>query len=266
MDIKGQDKLISAINELTLDTFPRSLLLEGPQGCGKSVLVQYISQHLGISIIDISEKLTFEDILEYSLRSDPYVYLIDKKLSIKEQNTILKFLEEPPSNAIIIIECQNINSMLSTILNRCVVWKFAQYTKDILEEFIVDKSVSKSLLSICKTPGDVLNFSSVDVDSELAFAEKIFLKINKANYPNALTLSRHIRFSNEQDKIPLELFVVILKYVLFKNLQGDAAYAYAVNDTLELCNSLNIPNIDKKYLFETYITNLWKSARGVYGT
>ena len=56
--------------------------------------------------------------------SSPYkVYIISEaeKMTVQAQNAILKTLEEPPAYAVILLLTDNVNSLLPTILSRCVV-------------------------------------------------------------------------------------------------------------------------------------------------
>ena len=57
MNIIGQDSLISKINNLTLDSFPRSIILVGEKGSGKHLICSYISQKFELDVIDISLSL-----------------------------------------------------------------------------------------------------------------------------------------------------------------------------------------------------------------
>ena len=42
----GQKRLLNVIDNYTIDTFPRSVILIGDQGCGKHTLVNYISENI----------------------------------------------------------------------------------------------------------------------------------------------------------------------------------------------------------------------------
>lgn len=56
--------------------------------------------------------------------SSPYkIYIINEaeKMSVEAQNAILKTLEEPPAYAVIMLLTDNVDSLLPTILSRCVV-------------------------------------------------------------------------------------------------------------------------------------------------
>ena len=64
------------------------------------------------------------------------------KISVKSQNTILKFLEEPTSNCIIILLVENLSSLLDTVINRCQVFELEKYDKSTLSLF-ADKPFEK---------------------------------------------------------------------------------------------------------------------------
>ena len=55
--------------------------------------------------------------------SSPYkIYIINEaeKMTVQAQNAILKTLEEPPEYVVILLLTTNVNSLLSTILSRCI--------------------------------------------------------------------------------------------------------------------------------------------------
>ena len=102
--IKGQEKICNRIDSLTLDQFPRSLMLVGAKGSGKHLLVDYISHKFNLTTIDITTTLDQESIEELYNRAEPYLYIIrTNQISVKEENAILKFLEEPLKNSYIIL-------------------------------------------------------------------------------------------------------------------------------------------------------------------
>ena len=53
--IRGQEKICNRIDSLTIDTFPRTLLLLGEYGSGKHTIVKYISNKFNLNIEDICE-------------------------------------------------------------------------------------------------------------------------------------------------------------------------------------------------------------------
>ena len=122
MNIIGQDKLLANIDRLSIENFPRTLLLVGEVGSGKHLLCSYIQNKLSFPLIDITTSLSLETIEQAMLRVEPVIYLIDtQNISIKEENVILKFLEEPLKNTYIVLLCTSTNLLLPTVVNRCQI-------------------------------------------------------------------------------------------------------------------------------------------------
>ena len=153
--IVGQEKLCKRIDRCTLDTFPRSLMLVGEEGSGKHLLCEYISKHLGLPIEDITESLSLETINDIYLKVEPYIYTIMvNRISVREENLILKFLEEPLKNSYIILIADTEIGLLPTIVNRCTVFQLQHYKKDVLLGFVNGKS--QDVLEVAHTPGMVI--------------------------------------------------------------------------------------------------------------
>lgn len=255
MNILYQDKLLSHINRFTINTLPHTILLKGHQGSGKHLVCNYISDYFNLPLVDITEELNLEKITEIYLSPLPQMYLIDSdKISVKEQNIILKFLEEP-SNLIFIVLLNSNNLLLDTIKNRCYNLDLQRYTKDNLKTFltsdITDQSLLNLIIEISKTPGDVIKFSNVNFIDMYNFANKIFQYIKTANLSNCLTISNKLYFDNFIDNnYNVDLFCKVLLHIS-KSISPNI---YIL--TNELNNALFIPHINKKLLFEKYIINL----------
>lgn len=71
--------------------------------------------------------------------SSPYkVYIISEaeKMTVQAQNAILKTLEEPPAYAVILLLTDNVNSLLPTILSRCVVLNMKPVPDALVKEYL----------------------------------------------------------------------------------------------------------------------------------
>lgn len=74
--------------------------------------------------------------------SSPYkVYIINEaeKMTVQAQNAILKTLEEPPEYAVIMLLTTNVNSLLPTILSRCVVLNMKPAADDKVKRFLMEE-------------------------------------------------------------------------------------------------------------------------------
>ena len=255
----GQDKLIQKIDKFTLDTLPRTILLEGLKGSGRHTLINYISNKLNMTVQDISIDLTLETIEEINTRVHPYVYIIDTiYLSEKNENKILKFLEEPLKNAYIFLICENKYNLIDTIRNRCNILSMEKYSKDILNTILNQDNQYKDLiLQIAETPGDVKELQQHDINRMITLSDKILDKIGVASLPNTLTLTNNIAFKNEKDKLDINLFFRLLLFSARNRVLNNYEKSIITyNVTKDYYNRTFIKNIDKKYLFENYLINL----------
>ncbi len=74
--------------------------------------------------------------------SSPYkVYIMNEaeKMTIQAQNAILKTLEEPPEYAVIILLTSNVDSLLPTILSRCVVLNMKPVGDELMRKFLMEE-------------------------------------------------------------------------------------------------------------------------------
>lgn len=261
--ILGQEKICRQIDDLTIDSLPRSLMLVGPRGAGKHLIVDYISDKFSLKVLDITTTLDQEYIEELYNRVEPYLYLIRaNELSVKDENTILKFIEEPLKNSYIILLAETDIGLLQTILNRCQIWYLQNYSRDTLKEFLKDGN--EYILNVASTPGQIEEFRNMPFEDMVALADKIVEKINIASIANTLSISSKINFKDDKSKFDLSLFVTILLHTLLQKSKiiSDRRYTSAYLLTAELSKKIRIKNLDYKSLFEKYLIELRSIMKG----
>lgn len=81
------------------------------------------------------------DILIKPYSSRYKVYIIDdaQKMTVQAQNAILKTIEEPPAYGIIILLTTNADSLLPTILSRCVTLNLKPLSNKEIEDYLMTK-------------------------------------------------------------------------------------------------------------------------------
>lgn len=260
--VTGQEKICNLIEKSTLDTFPRSLILVGPSGSGKHLLCNEIARKFQLHIFDITEMLNIEIIDEIYSKVEPYIYVIRlNEISVKEENTILKFLEEPLKNSYIILLAEYTNGVLPTILNRCQVWHLQNYSKNYLSTFTNGNDL---LLDIVETPGQAIALANESFTEMLDLADKMICKIASASIPNTLSISDKFAWTNEKNKFNYDLFLKVLLFRLVSYCKGNTdprllEYYYL---TTKLVKNSQIKNIDKKYLLEKYLLEARSIMKG----
>ncbi|MDE6064421.1 MAG: DNA polymerase III subunit delta', partial [Lachnospiraceae bacterium] len=74
--------------------------------------------------------------------SSPYkIYIISEaeKMTVQAQNALLKTLEEPPAYAVILLLTTNVNSLLQTILSRCVILHMKPVSDELIKKFLMEQ-------------------------------------------------------------------------------------------------------------------------------
>ncbi len=74
--------------------------------------------------------------------SSPYkVYIVNEaeKMTPQAQNALLKTLEEPPEYAVILLLAANVNSLLPTILSRCVVLHMKPVSDELVKKYLMEQ-------------------------------------------------------------------------------------------------------------------------------
>ena len=150
--------------------------------------------------------------------SSPYkVYIVNEaeKMTVQAQNAILKTLEEPPEYAVILLLTTNVNSLLSTILSRCVVLNMKP---------VADRLVKKYLMEQLQVP---------DYKAEVCVA------FARGNIGKARLLASSEDFENVKSEA-----LSLLKYIQDMELQEIIAAIRKINDyKLDVNDYLDIMSI-----------------------
>ncbi|NLP16205.1 MAG: DNA polymerase III subunit delta' [Clostridiales bacterium] len=97
-------------------------------------------EKLSIGVDDIRTQIN-ADILVKPYQSRYKIYIIDEadKMTENAQNALLKTIEEPPEYAIILLLACSTQSLLPTILSRCVVLDLKPIDKQLIKEHLMEK-------------------------------------------------------------------------------------------------------------------------------
>lgn len=265
--IVGQKSLLEKLNNYNIDTFPRSIMILGEKGMGKHTIAEYIAESVvKLPILDISNSIDDEYIDAIYRNPNPSIYLLDlSERTEKEQNILLKFVEEPLNNSFIIILAENKNVVLNTLINRCIVFELEAYTRDELSTFITSEADKELILDILRSPGKILATNINNIREMFDVCDKIATKMSAANYSNTLTIANKINFSDQYDKFDIDVFFDILCYSLFSH--------YLKTDNVIILNMYKITGeyrkklldkrLNKELFMENFLTKLWKVSRGV---
>lgn len=93
-----------------------------------------------IGVDDIRSKINNDVAIKpYSSPYKIYIMNEGEKLTPQAQNALLKTLEEPPEYVVIMILTTNVDSMLPTILSRCVVLNMKPVADELVRKFLMEE-------------------------------------------------------------------------------------------------------------------------------
>lgn len=93
-----------------------------------------------ISVDDIRAQINNDvGIKPYSGSYKIYIVNEAEKMTPQAQNAILKTLEEPPAYAVILLLTTNVNSLLPTILSRCVVLNMKPVADELVKKYLMEQ-------------------------------------------------------------------------------------------------------------------------------
>ena len=215
-------------------------------------------------MIDITNDISLDTVVRIQLNPTPAFYLIDLSYTTdKQQNTILKFIEEPVKSAFILLLCENTASVLPTVLSRCVVYNFAAYTEEELVTFIQNKDYAQKYLSVCHTPGQIKAISDKQLDELLVLCDKIVNKMHVANISNSLSIVNKINYKDEYDKYNLTIFLNALREAAYNEFvkSNNQKALIIFNETKATMEKLRDTRLNQETLMEYFITKIWSAVR-----
>lgn len=93
-----------------------------------------------ISVDDVRGQVNNDvGIKPYSSKYKVYIINEAEKMTPQAQNAILKTLEEPPAYAVIILLVSNINTLLPTILSRCVTLNMKPVRDELVKKYLMEE-------------------------------------------------------------------------------------------------------------------------------
>ena len=261
----GQEKLLNKLKTFSLNTLPHTLLFVGKKGCGKHTIVQELSSYFGVEVVDISEDINNDFLSEIYLRTFDLFYLIDvEKITERNQNTLLKILEEPPKNAYMILISTSKSALLNTVLNRCMIYEFEDYKREELNKFIKEDSYREKALDVCTTPGQLITLNYTTLDDINESIKKLLEKLNVVLLPSLLNLVDRINYSDEYDKFDLDVFLNVFEKRLLEvilNNDNKMNYIRVYNILCKYRVLFEDGRLKKNLLFENMLIEMWEEAR-----
>jgi len=145
------------------------------------------------------------------------VFIIDQaeKMSRSAMNCLLKTLEEPPENSLLILVTTSQDMLTQTIISRCQIIKFNRLMDSVVHKILTEKfNLSTNLDRITKfANGSVAKASSEDFIEKTEFVNELWsgLKSKEDDTINLLELSKKISHDSEQTKEFINNLLILIE-------------------------------------------------------
>lgn len=263
----GQERLLTYLDTFTVSTFPKASIFLGSAGSGRHTIITKVATNFNLSIVDITDKITLELLTEIATTATKIIYLIDlDQITIKEQNMLLKILEDTGFNSYFILYAENTNNILPTVLNRCILFQLEPYTITQLNTFLtaeIPAELKSFLFTICNTPGKLISLNFNNLSKIHSLCDTFVNKIYTANYANTLTIKDKINYKDLYDRFDFNLFISSLLQAFYTKYitTGDykTYYLYCILNT-EI-TKLKDSRLNKENFMIHLLTKLWKGSR-----
>lgn len=262
--LEGQEKLTSTFSHMTIEQLPKTIMLLGEYGCGKHTLAKNIAEMFFLEYNDVTETISVDLINEIYGHKIPTLYVIDVN-KLKDQNIILKFIEESKDFIFVCLLCDNENLVLNTVMNRCIIYRFEEYSKDFLKQYIscVRQGDEEIALNIFTTIGQLQTYGNMNLTELNDLCYKIATKIQDASITNTLSLVDKFNYKDLYDKYDVSIFFKLLKLILKDLTKQDIKYYNMYMLVLNYSKRLNDNRIRKEDLMSNFLIKFWKLSRGI---
>ena len=262
-EIIGQTKLVNKLLGYSFNNMPKTILFIGETGAGKQFITKKFTEHLGVDLVELNAQTTSEQLIEYLQSPMQAIYSLNlSEVAEKQQHKFLKFIEEPSTNMRVILRAESEVGILPTILNRCVKLNFEDYTVEQLKQLSWATQIDNPIIyEICKTPGQLLNLSTIDNLGALKELSINILKgIKRASYGQFIGLNCRINYKDNFKKFDPDIFLNILiktAYELYLSENNDELfkiYCYLIERKQQLINK----TLAKESFMLNTLDGLWR--------
>lgn len=169
-------------------------------------------------VITVENIREIEEFLSLQPLEGKYKVVILKnaeKMNKSAANAFLKTLEEPPTNTVIILTCENVDALPEPFVSRTFKVYFKPLSVDAIKNFINFENINQQLIKLSMGRPGI--FDSVDLSEKIQF------------FIDSLKMTKFKKSpwkDNEELKLWLDLFFIVLRDKICKNIIGSGCYQY----------------------------------------
>lgn len=271
---------------------PHALLFSGQEKLGKkTIAIEFIKLFFGRDIFSHPDFILVEPInseiqisqirgLNWKLSLKPFsaplkAAIIDRAhlMNQEAQNCFLKTLEEPKGRALLILVSEYPETLFSTILSRCEIFKFYPVPKIEIEDFLKNKGIAEEKIGEIAEisqgkPGVVVDF--ISDEEKLSSQKQIIKDLNKIIDSDLVYRFQYAKDLSESGNIReiLENWLAYFRNMLISRLNSPAEnlgeksrYSFSklksiIQQILTTNFLINTTNVNKRLALEILMLEL----------
>ena len=264
--VSGHKNVIQNLEkDIETKRLSHAYIFSGPEAVGKLTVAKKFAELLGanpsegrvfldegnpIGIDEIREMT--KDFFKTSYTENKRVIIIEnaERMSIEAENSILKFLEEPPKNLVIIFTTKNYFLLLPTIISRMRVMHFHLLKKDLIKTVIKEEKLGEEELeeALQIASGRIGILKKIIKDPHFLFETRenhnLFTKMTNGKLSVAETFTVTEEMSDKEKRENLKDFLESLMFFLRSLILRSAKKG----DREQVISTLNKINIFRETL------------------
>ena len=243
------------------NSFPRFIVITGPEGYGKSVMAQYIAESIeGYTVYCENSVDSVREVIKnaYNVtKPTVYIFLNAHKMSLQAKNALLKVTEEPPNKANFILTSISMEQLLSTLKSRSTEIKMEPYSVSELKEY---RDVPSIKFANC--PGDIDKLEEVGVENIVKFCEDTLDDCWNESCYKAMAATCKIKFGEKDTEgYDINLVLTVMQSIMYYRIMvytANSKYFFQIlkiiTDTMHLINTYNV---SKKAQFDMMLIRIY---------
>lgn len=265
--IVGQEKIFEKLNSYELATLPKALLFLGCDAFGLTKISETLCEKFNLEPVVISPDISADELAEYYISPIPRLFRIDlSQYTEKQQNQLLKMIEEPVQNLHIILNSESEIGLLPTLLNRCIKLQFTAYTPEQLKTFnwLIEGNADQELIyKICHSPSELMSINTYKLNELYELCKMIVEKFKYASFPNAIGIATKINYKEDYNKFDFKTFFRVLAYAALENYKAtnsSVAYKIYLFTTTFYQQQINKIIVKESFMIN-FLIQLWQELR-----